>query len=63
MGWTCLFLFFLFLLANFSTSYTHTPNFLDAEQPFWTKFREGFYLDGGLVDLVPPVPGAIKVGM
>jgi len=49
------------LLDSLMTS-SHVPLYLDAEQPFWTKFRTGFYVDGGLVDLVPPVPGSIKVG-
>jgi hypothetical protein len=48
------------LLDSLMTS-SHVPLYLDAEQPFWTRFRSGFYVDGGLVDLVPPVPGSIKV--
>ena len=49
------------LLDSLMTS-SHVPFYLDVEQPFYTKFRRGLYVDGGLVDLVPPVPGSIKVG-
>lgn len=43
------------LLSALLTS-SHVPLYLDVTAP-WTAFRDGLYVDGGLVDIVPPVHG------